>query len=220
MSDESDQIEATQDTIACWRINYGLKDSTPKAAADWWRAANGNREPAAPAGAVAALGIALDALELERARAELAEAERDEAREAAHVAALSIDSLGAAVTKALRERDEARQSIALREREISVLTEAVRLRTVERDEERAERDDLKLALQHERTDAENAHQWFLSASADLRACAEAMQRAMVHLRYVRYASVGNRDADSAYALLGVALARPGVSEAMKGGGRG
>lgn len=46
-------------TINCWRINYGLNDKSPEEAMRWWdERLNGM----APAGAVAALGLALDEL--------------------------------------------------------------------------------------------------------------------------------------------------------------
>ena len=48
------------DTIKCWRINYGLDKRTPEEAMRWW---NANCDGMAPAGAVAALGLALDEIE-------------------------------------------------------------------------------------------------------------------------------------------------------------
>jgi hypothetical protein len=53
----------TQDMIDCWRINYGLDKRTPEEAMRYWHA---NLDGLAPAGAVAALGLALD--EIDRLR--------------------------------------------------------------------------------------------------------------------------------------------------------
>jgi hypothetical protein len=45
-----------QETIECWRINYGLDKRSPAEAARWW---HDNFEGRAPAVCVAALGLAL-----------------------------------------------------------------------------------------------------------------------------------------------------------------
>lgn len=53
----------TDESIKCWRINYGLDQRSPAEAMCWWsERANGM----APAGAVAALGLCLQ--EIERLR--------------------------------------------------------------------------------------------------------------------------------------------------------
>jgi hypothetical protein len=54
-----------KETINCWKINYGLDDKTPGEAANWW---SDRLDGKAPAGAVAALGVALD--EIARVTAE------------------------------------------------------------------------------------------------------------------------------------------------------
>jgi hypothetical protein len=57
------------DEMICgWRINYGLDEKSPEDAMRWWNDAMDGR---APAGAVAALGLALN--EIERLRAALAQ---------------------------------------------------------------------------------------------------------------------------------------------------
>ena len=56
----------THETISCWRINYGLDTRTPFEAARWWHDKMAGK---APAGAVAALGLALE--EIKRLRNEL-----------------------------------------------------------------------------------------------------------------------------------------------------
>ena len=54
------------ETIRCWKINYGLDKRTPDEAMRWWfDGLNGK----APAGAIAALGLALE--EIERLKMEL-----------------------------------------------------------------------------------------------------------------------------------------------------
>lgn len=52
--------------INAWRINYGLDKCTPEEAARWW---SDTFDGKAPAGAVAALGLALE--EIERLRDKL-----------------------------------------------------------------------------------------------------------------------------------------------------
>lgn len=47
-------------TIDCWRKNYGLDKRSPEDAARWWAA---HWSDMAPAGAVAALGLALQELD-------------------------------------------------------------------------------------------------------------------------------------------------------------
>lgn len=49
-----------QATIDCWRTNYGLDGRTPLEAAQWWQE---NMRGFAPSGCVAALGVALAALD-------------------------------------------------------------------------------------------------------------------------------------------------------------
>jgi hypothetical protein len=69
LSDPHDREPVDQATIDCWRINYWLDKRTPADAARYWA---DRCSGMAPAGAVAALGIALDdlaALRLELARA-------------------------------------------------------------------------------------------------------------------------------------------------------
>lgn len=62
-----DRERITDDLVECWRINYGLDKRSPEEAHRWWaERCNGM----APAGVVAALGLAL--LELDVLRAELA----------------------------------------------------------------------------------------------------------------------------------------------------
>lgn len=57
----------SDESINCWRINYGLDQRTPAAAMCWWsERANGM----APAGAVAALGLCLQEIERLRAQAQ------------------------------------------------------------------------------------------------------------------------------------------------------
>ena len=67
MSDPHDREPVDQATIDGWRVNYGLDKRTPADAARYWadRCAG-----MAPAGAVAALGIALDDLDALRKDAE------------------------------------------------------------------------------------------------------------------------------------------------------
>jgi FtsZ-binding cell division protein ZapB len=48
------------ETIRCWRINYGLDKRTPEDAGRWWAMSDRGM---APAGAVAALGLALNEIE-------------------------------------------------------------------------------------------------------------------------------------------------------------
>lgn len=59
MSDPHEREPVDQATIDGWRINYGLDKRTPAEAAQWWSDKLGGL---APAGAVAALGVALDEL--------------------------------------------------------------------------------------------------------------------------------------------------------------
>ena len=59
MSDPHEREPVDQATIDGWRINYGLDKRTPAEAAQWWSDRLGGM---APAGAVAALGVALDEL--------------------------------------------------------------------------------------------------------------------------------------------------------------
>jgi hypothetical protein len=67
LGDPHDSEPVSQATIDSWRINYGLDKRNPSQAAQWWcEHAHGM----APAGAVAALGIALDALEAAQKDAE------------------------------------------------------------------------------------------------------------------------------------------------------
>lgn len=54
------------ETIRCWRINYGMDTRTPMQAAQSWRDHSGGAELSAPAAAVAALGTAIE--EIERLR--------------------------------------------------------------------------------------------------------------------------------------------------------
>ena len=67
MSDPHDREPIDQATIDCWRTNYGLDKRTPAQAARYWSEACAGM---APAGAVAALGVALDELDAERKDAE------------------------------------------------------------------------------------------------------------------------------------------------------
>lgn len=64
MSDPHDREPLPQSVIDEWRISYGLDRRTPAQAAQWW---HDNMQGKAPAGAVAALGVALDELEALRA---------------------------------------------------------------------------------------------------------------------------------------------------------
>jgi hypothetical protein len=75
MSDEPEVI-CTAEWIDTIRTNYGLHDTTPGQAANWWY----DRMQAAPVGAVAALGCAVD--EIVRLRAKLTAAEHIKALEA------------------------------------------------------------------------------------------------------------------------------------------
>jgi len=59
------------ETIRCWRINYKLDTLTPEGAGCWWHS---QMNGLAPAGAVAALGLALE--EIERLKKELDEVKR------------------------------------------------------------------------------------------------------------------------------------------------
>lgn len=53
-------VRISQESINCWRVNYGLDKRTPAGAMCWWsERANGM----APAGAVAALGLCLQEIE-------------------------------------------------------------------------------------------------------------------------------------------------------------
>ena len=56
----------TPETILCWKTNYGLLSRTPEKAAAWWHDKMAGK---APAGAVAALGLALE--EIDRLRDDL-----------------------------------------------------------------------------------------------------------------------------------------------------
>ena len=56
------------ETIRCWKVNYGLDKRTPEEAMRWWFK---GMDGCAPAGAVAALGLALE--EIERLKKELDE---------------------------------------------------------------------------------------------------------------------------------------------------
>lgn len=56
--------QVTKDMIDCWRANYGLDKRSPEDAARWWDDECGM----APAGAVAALGLALRELEARTSR--------------------------------------------------------------------------------------------------------------------------------------------------------
>jgi hypothetical protein len=67
MSDPHDREPIDDGAIRTWRINYGLDKRTPAQAAQWWY---DNFDGKAPAGAVAALGVALDELEALRAEVE------------------------------------------------------------------------------------------------------------------------------------------------------
>lgn len=55
------------ETINCWRINYGLDARTPEEAFRWWHE---HMNGMAPAGAVAALGICLQEIFKIKAAAE------------------------------------------------------------------------------------------------------------------------------------------------------
>lgn len=79
MTDPHDRSPVDQATIDGWRINYGLDKRTPAAAARWW---NDNLQGRAPAGCVAALGVALDELDALRKDAERYRWLRDKARTA------------------------------------------------------------------------------------------------------------------------------------------
>jgi hypothetical protein len=59
------------ETIRTWKVNYKLDTMTPEGAMVWWYAWNNGL---APAGAVAALGLALE--EIERLKKELKEVTR------------------------------------------------------------------------------------------------------------------------------------------------
>lgn len=63
MKNRNDAI--TEEMMIIWRINYGLDTMTPHDAMRWW---NDHNNGSAPAGAVAALGLAL--LEIERLRSD------------------------------------------------------------------------------------------------------------------------------------------------------
>ena len=67
MSDPHDREPVDQDTIDCWRANYGLDKRTPAEAAKWW---SDSMRGLAPSGCVAALGVALDELDALRKAAE------------------------------------------------------------------------------------------------------------------------------------------------------
>lgn len=67
MSDPHDREPVDQATIDCWRANYGLDKRTPVEAMRYWADTCAGM---APAGAVAALGIALDDLAALRKDAE------------------------------------------------------------------------------------------------------------------------------------------------------
>jgi hypothetical protein len=67
MTDPHDREPVSQEVIACWRKNYGLDKRTPAEAARWW---HDNLDRKAPAGCVAALGIALDDMDMLRAEIE------------------------------------------------------------------------------------------------------------------------------------------------------
>ena len=54
------------ETILAWKTNYGLDTRSPEKAAAWWHEKMAGK---APAGAVAALGLALE--EIDRLRDEL-----------------------------------------------------------------------------------------------------------------------------------------------------
>lgn len=69
MSDPHDREPVDQATIDGWRVNYGLDKRTPREAVQWW---SDNLGGFAPAGAVAALGVALDELDALRAAIEAA----------------------------------------------------------------------------------------------------------------------------------------------------
>ena len=69
MTDPHDREPIDDGTIRTWRINYGLDKRTPAQAAQWWY---DNFDGKAPAGAVAALGVALDELDALRKERQLA----------------------------------------------------------------------------------------------------------------------------------------------------
>jgi ABC-type dipeptide/oligopeptide/nickel transport system permease component len=75
MTDPHDREPIDDATIAAWRMNYGLDKRTPAQASKWWADAMLGM---APAGCVAALGVALD--ELESLRKEAAMARKDDAQ--------------------------------------------------------------------------------------------------------------------------------------------
>lgn len=73
------------DLIATWRTNYGLDRRTPEEAMRWW---SDNNIGQAPAGAVAALGLCLDAIaRLTHERDEWRDADRAECEENARLRA-------------------------------------------------------------------------------------------------------------------------------------
>ena len=74
MSDPHDREPVSQEVIDCWRKNYGLDKRTPAEAARWW---HDNLDRKAPAAVVAALGIALDDLDMLRAEIERLRAAAD-----------------------------------------------------------------------------------------------------------------------------------------------
>lgn len=63
MTDPHDREPIDDATIAAWRLNYCLDKRTPAQASKWWSDAMLGM---APAGCVAALGVALDELEAVR----------------------------------------------------------------------------------------------------------------------------------------------------------
>lgn len=60
MTDPHDRDPIDQGTLDAWRATYGLDKRTPRDAAQWW---SDSLRGLAPAGAVAALGVALDDLD-------------------------------------------------------------------------------------------------------------------------------------------------------------
>ena len=88
------------DLIATWRTNYGLDRRTPEEAMRWW---SDNNIWQAPAGAVAALGLCLDAI----ARLTY---ERDEWRDADRAECAENARLRAQIAEMQGERDVAELS--------------------------------------------------------------------------------------------------------------
>lgn len=95
------------ETISCWKINYGLADKTPQQAAEWWRHAAGGSDIAAPVGAILALAAAIE--QIEKLRAELDVARIDLSVSVGHLsrlaAAYGCEDFTAAIRAALAAKE-------------------------------------------------------------------------------------------------------------------